>query len=158
MPRGAAVPERNLVPERSPKMGADESVRRWMRSPALATVVGVLYFLAAKLGFGLTSSSGFVQVFWPAIGLGVGALIGLGSSARWPVLAAVTAANFLANLSNGYPPQIAAAACLSAATECLVPAVLIERWFGANFTLARLRHVLALLAAAAGGSAASAEC
>jgi hypothetical protein len=87
MPRGASVPEGNLVPERSPKMGADESVRRWMRSPALATVVGVLYFLAAKLGFGLTSSSGFVQVFWPAIGLGVGALIGLGSSARWPVLA-----------------------------------------------------------------------
>ena len=99
-----------------------------------------------------------VAVFWPAMGFGVGVLIGLGPSARWPVLAAITVANFLANLSSGDPPQIAAATCLSEATECLVPALLVERWFGPEFNLTRLRHVLGLLAAAAFGSAVGSVC
>ena len=43
-------------------------------------------------------------------------------------------------------------------TECLVPALLVERWFGPAFNLARLRHVLGLLAAAAFGSAAGSVC
>lgn len=105
--------------------------RRQARSIVLALAVGCLFFLAAKLGLGLPSSSGFVAVFWPAMGFGVGVLIGLGPSARWPVLAAITVANFLANLSSGDPPQIALATCLSEAVECLIPAILIERWFGA---------------------------
>lgn len=92
------------------------------------------------------------------MGFGVGVLIALGPSARWPVLATITVANFLANLSIGDPPQIAVATCLSEATECLVPALLVERWFGPEFNLARLRHVLGLLAAAAFGSAAGSVC
>jgi integral membrane sensor domain MASE1 len=40
----------------------------------------------------------------------------------------------------------------------LVPALLVERWFGPAFNLARLRHVLGLLAAAAFGSAAGSVC
>lgn len=99
-----------------------------------------------------------VAVFWPAMGFGVGVLIGLGPSARWPALFGIIVANFLANFSSGDPPQIAAATCLSGATECLLPALLVERWFGADLNLARLRHVLGLLAAAAVGSAASAVC
>ena len=87
------------------------------------------------------------------MGFGVAVLIGLGPSARWPVLGAITVANLLANLSSGDPPQIAAATCLSEATECLVPVLLVERWFGPEFNLARLRHVLGLLAAAMVSSA-----
>lgn len=145
-----------IVHERSRRSGGGTSARRWKRDIALAAAVGPAFFLLAKLGLGLPSSSGFVAVFWPAMGFGVGVLIGLGPNARWPVLAAITVANFLANLSSGDPPQIAAATCFSEATECLVPAVLVERWFGAEFTLARLRHVLGLLAAAVAGSAAGA--
>ncbi|MFY9786633.1 MAG: MASE1 domain-containing protein, partial [Pseudolabrys sp.] len=125
---------------------------------ALAASVGIVFFLLAKLGLGLRAASEFVAVFWPAMGFGVAVLIGLGPSARWPVLAAIIVANFLANLSSGAPPQIAAATCLSEATECLVPALLVERWFGPAFNLARLRHVLGLLAAAAFGSAAGSVC
>jgi signal transduction histidine kinase len=129
-----------------------------MYSVGIAAAVGLCFFLIAKLGLALPSSTNFVAVFWPAMGFGVGVLIGLGPSARWPVLAAITVANFLANLSSGDPPQIAAATCISEATECLLPAVLIQRWFGAQFSLGRLRHVLGLLAAAAVGSAAGAVC
>ncbi len=138
--------------------GADRSAPRWIHSFALAALVGLVLFLLAKLGLGLPSSSDFVAVFWPAMGFGAGVLIGLGPSARWPVLAAITVANFLANLSSGAPPQIAAALCLAEATECLVPALLVERWFGPEFNLARLRHVLGLLAAAAFGAAAGWVC
>jgi integral membrane sensor domain MASE1 len=144
--------------EQSQRTDAVRSTRRWTRSIGLAASVGVVFIFFAKLGLGLSSSSGFVAVFWPAMGFGVGALIGLGPNARWPVLVAITVANFLANLSSGDPPQIALATCLSEATECLLPAVLIERWFGAEFSLARLRHVLGLLVAATAGSAAGAIC
>ena len=138
--------------------GADTSAPRWTHSLALAAPIGLVFFLLAKLGLGLLAASEFVAVFWPAMGFGVAVLIGLGPSARWPVLGAITVANFLANFSSGDPPQIAAALCLSEATECLVPALLVERWFGPEFNLARLRHVLGLLAAAAVGSAAGSVC
>jgi signal transduction histidine kinase len=156
--RGVSVPDGELTLEKGPRLGADKSARRWSRRIAIVAAVGIPFFLAAKLGLGLPASSGYVAVFWPAMGLGVGVLIGLGPSERWLVLVAITAANFLANLSSGDPPQIATATCLSEAAECLLPAVLVERWFGAGFSLARLRHVLGLLAAAVIGSAAGAVC
>jgi signal transduction histidine kinase len=131
--------------------------RRW-HVWAIAGTVAILFFLTARLGLGLPASSTFVAVFWPAMGLGVGVLIALDAAARWPVLAAITVANFLANWSNGAPPQIALATCLSEATECLVPTLLVQRWFGAGFSLSRLRGVLGLLAAGAFGSAAGAVC
>jgi signal transduction histidine kinase len=128
------------------------------RSVALAATIGPTFFLLAKLGIGLPWQSGYVDVFWPAMGFGVGILIGLGPSVRLPVLASIAVANFLANLSSGDPPQIAAAKCLSEATECLTPVWLIERWFGPHLSLDRFRHVLGLLAAGSAGSAAGAIC
>jgi integral membrane sensor domain MASE1 len=135
--------------------GQGQHVRRFM----LAVLVGVGFFFAAKLGLGLPSSSGFVAVFWPAMGFGVGMLIGLGPSERWPVLSAITVANFLANFTSGDPPQIALATCLSEATECAIPAILVHRWFGTEVNLLRrLRYVFGLLTAAGIGSAAGAIC
>jgi signal transduction histidine kinase len=129
------------------------------QSIAVAVGIGVVFFLIAKLGLGLPSPSGFVAVFWPAMGFGVGMLIGLGPSHRWPVLIAITVANFLANFSSGDPPQIALATGLSEAIECSIPAILVHRWFGSEVNLLRrLRYVLGLLAAATIGSAAGAIC
>ena len=156
-PEPCSMPDGRLA-DGEGQRGTDRSAPRWTHSLALAASVGIVFFLLAKLGLGLRAASEFVAVFWPAMGFGVAVLIGLGPSARWPVLAAIIVANFLANLSSGAPPQIAAATCLSEATECLVPALLVERWFGPAFNLARLRHVLGLLAAAAFGSAAGSVC
>jgi integral membrane sensor domain MASE1 len=142
--------------DQSQPLHADKSARWWTQNAVLAAAVGIAFFGAAKLGLGLPSSSGFVAVFWPAMGFGVGMLIGLGPNARWPLISAITVANFLANLSSGDPPPIATATCISEAAECLLPALLVERWFGAKFTLGRLRHVLGLLAAGGIGSAAGA--
>ena len=91
--------QEGTLSEQNQRSAADR-FRRQARSIALALAVGVLFFLTAKLGLGLPSSSGFVAVFWPAMGFGVGVLIGLGPSERWPVLAAITVANFLANLRS----------------------------------------------------------
>ena len=68
-----------------PECETDLVTRRSMRSIGLTAAVGSAYFLAAKLGIGLPSSSGFVSVFWPAFGLSSGVLIALGPRARWPV-------------------------------------------------------------------------
>jgi signal transduction histidine kinase len=134
---------------------AADLTRRSMRSIGLTAAVGSAYFLAAKLGIGLPSNSGFVSVFWPAFGLSSGVLIALGPRARWPVGAGVIVASVATHLDNGDPLWVVAALALGSAAETLITAGLIERYFGSGFSLDRLRHVLGLVAAVVLGSVAS---
>jgi signal transduction histidine kinase len=113
------------------------------------------YFLIAELGLGLYGQTNWVSVFWPAFGVSAGSLIALGPSARWQVATGVIFAILLAHLIAGDPPWLGPSFALSDAAEALVTAGLIHHYFGASFTLDRLRHVLGLLAAAIPGSLAS---
>src|SRR5215468_2741473 len=71
---------------------------RWSGSIALAVVVGIVYFLAARLSLALLTKPEGVAVFWPAAGVSAGVLIALGSRARWPVIFGTMAATITANL------------------------------------------------------------
>lgn len=70
----------------------------------LAILVGIAYFLAARLSLVLLTKPDGVAVFWPAAGVASGLLIALGPSARWSVAAGTMVATVLANLylSNRY--------------------------------------------------------
>ena len=96
-----------------------------------------------------------MAVFWPASGVAAGALIALGPRARWPVAigtaAATIAANFLGDRT--FAGSVAFAVCNVG--EAVLAAHLIERQFGSDFSLDRLRHVLGLLAAAVFATAVS---
>src|SRR5262245_26963399 len=124
------------------------STARWIGSIGLAAVVGIAYFLAARLSLFLLTQPEGVAVFWPAAGIASGALIVFGRDARLPVVVATIVATIVANVLSDRTIWAAGAKALCNAGEALLVAGLIERYFGSRFNLDRLTHVLGLLAAA----------
>jgi PAS domain S-box-containing protein len=133
--------------ERRRPAGA-ELPRRWVRQVGLAAAVGFAYFFAAQLSLGLLTKPDGVAVFWPAAGVSAGVLIALGRSAWAPVALGAMVATLVANLMGDRTIWSATAFAVCNAVEALLTAWLIELYVGPRFTLGRLRHVLALLAAA----------
>src|SRR5262249_1638486 len=121
--------------------------REWARSIALSVLVGVAYFLAARLSLLLLTKPDGVAVFWPASGVAAGVLIALGPSARLPVAAGAAIATIVANLMGGrtFMSAIVFAACN--AGEALLTGWMVERYFGPVFSLDRLSHVMGLVTA-----------
>src|SRR6516225_5092885 len=134
---------------------ASNFTRRWAGSIGLGAAVGLAYFLAAWLSYGLALKSEGLAVFWPASGVSSGILIALGSRQRWPVVSGVMIAVVADHLIMADPLRVGIAFALSDAVETLTIAGLIERYFGAEFSLDRLRHVLGMLAAAVIGTCVS---
>jgi signal transduction histidine kinase len=138
--------------QRQRTVAADDLARRWLGGVVLAVVVGFAYFLAGRLGVGLVMKPEGVAVFWPAAGISSGVLIALGPRARWPVAAGVIAATVIVHLVIAEPLWAGATLGVCNAAEALITAGLIERYFGADFALDRLRQVLGLIAAAIVGT------
>lgn len=113
----------------------------------LAAVLGIAYFFAARLSLALLTKPDGVAVFWPAAGVSAGVLIALGPPARWPVAIGAMAATIVANILGDRNIWGAAVFAVCNAGEALITAGLIEYYFGATFSLGRLRHVLGLLGA-----------
>ena len=129
--------------------------RQWISAIGLALAVGIAYFLAARLSLSLLTKPDGVAVFWPASGVAAGALIALGPHMKWPVAIGAAAATVVANLLGDRTLAGAVTFALCNAGEALLTAGLIERQFGSDFALDRLRKVLGLVAAAAFASAMS---
>jgi signal transduction histidine kinase len=128
---------------------------RWVGSIGLAVAVGIAYFVAARLSLALLANPEGVAVFWPAAGVSAGALIALGSRARWPVVVGTMAATIVANLSGDRNLWSAVLFALCNAGEAVLTAWLIGHYFGSDFRLNKLGNVLGLAAAAIIGSAVS---
>jgi integral membrane sensor domain MASE1 len=128
--------------------------RRWVGSIGLAAAVGSVYFLAGLLGISLLMPPDEgVAVFWPAAGISSGVLIALGPGAPWPVVAGAMVATIVLSLLSKRDVLTTCAFVLGNTAEPLIIAGLIEHYFGARFSLDRLRPVLGLLAAAVAGPA-----
>jgi signal transduction histidine kinase len=152
----AAVPESALAYGHGLRIAAADPARRWLVGTVLAVAVGVAYFLAGRLGVGLVLQPEGVAVFWPAAGISSGVLIALGPRARWPVAAGVIGATIVVHLVIAEPLWVGAAFGVCNAAEALITAGLIDRYFGTDFNLDRLRQVLGFLFAALIGTAISA--
>jgi PAS domain S-box-containing protein len=132
-----------------------EPTRRWVTWIGLSVAVGMVYFLAARLSLSLLTKPDGVAVFWPAAGVAAGVLIALGPGARLPVAVGAMAATIAANLLGDRTIWSAIVFALCNAGEAVLTAGVIEFYFGASFSLGRLRHVLGMLAAAIVGTAVS---
>jgi signal transduction histidine kinase len=130
-------------------------VTRWIGSIGLAAAIGIAYFLAARLSLELLTKPEGVAVFWPASGVAAGALIALGTRARWPVVVGTMAATIVANLLGDRNIWGSILFALCNAGEAVLTAWFIQRYFGSGFRLVRLRNVLGLVAAAIIGAAVS---
>jgi integral membrane sensor domain MASE1 len=115
--------------------------RRSVGVIGVAVAVGIGYFLAARLSLFLLAKPDGVAVFWPAAGISSGILIAFGREVRWPVAVGTMAATILANITSDRTIWSASAFALCNAGEALFVAWLIERYFGAEFNLGRLRQV-----------------
>ena len=129
--------------------------RRLGAGIGLAVAIGLAYFLAAFLSYHLALQPEGLAVFWPASGVSSGLLIALGPRARWSVVSGVIVAVVADHLIMADPLRVGIAFALSDAAETLIIAGLIEHYFGAKFSLDRLRHVLGMLAAAVIGTCVS---
>jgi signal transduction histidine kinase len=129
--------------------------RGWIYSLVITIALAIAYFLAARLSLFLLTEPDGVAVFWPAAGVSAGALIGLGSGARLPVIAGTMAATVTANLLGDRNIGSAIVFALCNAGEAMLVAALIERHFGASFSLDKPRNVFGLLAATIVGTAIS---
>jgi PAS domain S-box-containing protein len=134
---------------------ADETARQWINAIGLTVLVGLAYFLAARLSLALLTKPDGVAVFWPASGVAAGVLIALGPSARLPVAAGAMVATIVANLLGDRTLFSALVFALCNAGEAVLTAWLVERQFGPRFTLDSLPQVLGLLLAAIVGTAVS---
>ena len=120
----------------------------WLGAVGLFVVVGIAYFLAARVGVVLGVSQG-VPIFWPAAGIAVGAFITLGPNARLPVAVAVVAATIASGILIGRSLSLTITFAFFNTGEALLTAWLIERWFGRAFTLETVRQVLGFVVASA---------
>ena len=131
------------------RSAANSVARRWGESIGLAALVGLGYFLAARLSIGLVLKPEGVAVFWPAAGISSGVLIALGCRrARWPVAAEVTLATIAIHELTADPLWAGTALGVSNAAEALITAELIELYFGTHFQFDRVVEVLGLVVAA----------
>jgi signal transduction histidine kinase len=146
--RSDSMPQSLAAPAHTKRSPAHQLIRTWAYGIALAAAVGTAYWLAAQLSLGLLMQPDGVAVFWPAAGISSGALIALGPRARWPVAGGAMAATIGANLAGDRDIWASAAFALCNAAEALIAAGLIAYYFGAGFTLNRLRQVVGLLGAA----------
>jgi signal transduction histidine kinase len=133
-----------------------EPMRQWAGSVVLAIAVAIVYFLAARLSFFLVTKPDDVAAFWPAAGVAAGVLIAVGPGKRLPVAAGTIAASIPANLVGNWSLWTSIVFALCNAGQVLLMAGLIERYFGAPFSLDSLRQVLGLFAAAIVGTAVAA--
>src|SRR5438045_3553026 len=104
------------------------STQQWARSIGLATAVGIVYFLAARLSLLLLTKPDGVAVFWPASGVAAGVLIALGPRARLPVAAGAMVATIIANLMGDRTLLSSVVFALCNAGEALLAAWLIEHF------------------------------
>jgi len=141
-----------LLAHDQPAHFAAHDLTHWVRGIGLAVAVGLGYFLAAAFSVRLILEPEGVAVFWPAAGLSSGLLIVLGPRARWPVLAGVIAATVATHLIIKDPLWAGVALGLCNGAEALITAGLIQHYFGGNFNIVRLRHVITLLGAAVAGT------
>ncbi len=113
----------------------------------LTALIGVGYYIAARLSLLLQVQPENIAVFWPAAGLSAGALIALGPRAIRPVGIAVVLATFIANVGSGANVVLALLFGLCNAVECVGVALIVWRLHGHPFELDTLGKVLGFLAA-----------
>ena len=130
------------------KLAVGQASGQWANWIGLSILVGVAYFLAARLSLLLLTKPDGVAVFWPASGVAAGALVALGPRARLPVAVGAAVATIVANLMGDRSILSAFVFALCNAGEALLTGWLIQRYFGRNFALDRLSHVLGLVTAA----------
>ncbi|MDP2410954.1 MAG: MASE1 domain-containing protein [Pseudolabrys sp.] len=104
----------------------------------LLVVVGLAYFLLARLGLQLASINPSASPIWPATGLALAAVL-LGGVRVWP---AILIAAFAANAVTAGTPATAAFIAVGNTLEAVVGGFLVMRWSGGRDTFSTPAQVV----------------
>jgi PAS domain S-box-containing protein len=107
------------------------------RPIALATAVGLLYFLAGKLGLDFAFLHASATPVWPPAGIALAAFLILGLRI-WPV---IFVGAFLINISTAGSVATSLAIALGNTLEGLLGAELVNRFAGGRNVLDRVRNI-----------------
>jgi integral membrane sensor domain MASE1 len=121
-----------------------------------ALAIGIVYFLAARIGWALLFMPSGVAVFSPASGVAAGVLMAFGRRARPALVMGVVAGAVAANLVSDRNLWTGLFEGFCNAGEAVLLVWLLERWFGPSFAFSDLRRALGFFAAALLAAAASA--
>src|SRR5260221_5372640 len=114
--------------------------------PAMAGI----YVGAAKLGLSLATTAEQVTAVWPPTGIALAAVLLFGYRV-WP---AIAVGAFVANVSTSESVATACGIAFGNTLEAILGAWLLQAGAGFDYSLARLKDVIALVVLAAGASAA----
>jgi two-component sensor histidine kinase/integral membrane sensor domain MASE1 len=128
----------------------------WISAVGWGAAIGVVYFLASRLGHSLLVPPLGLSVFWPASGIAVGILITRGQRALPALIIGVMAGTIVSNLMSDRALPAAIFKGLCNVSEPVIVAWFLERLFGPEFSFTDLRRVLGFLTAAAVATAISA--
>jgi len=124
--------------------------RRWLDAGAVVLLAGA-YYLAAKIGLRLAYLNGAVTALWPPVGVGI-AVLTLYGPRLWPGI--VIGDLLVADFSTPLGTVLGQTA--GNTLEVVVAALILRRLAGRRPAMDRVGNVLALVAAAAIGTAISA--
>jgi PAS domain S-box-containing protein len=128
----------------------------WIATLGAASVIALVYFLAAEVGLAFLANPSDVAVFWPASGIAVGILVAAGRRAGMALVVGVVVGTVASNLTSDRSLLTSVLKGLCNAGESVLVAWLLERWFGQPFAFRDLRRVAGFFAAAAIATAISA--
>ena len=121
-----------------------------------ASGIAIAYFLATRLGLALRAVSSDVAVFWPASGIAAGILV-ITRRQAWPaVVVGLVVGTVAASLLSDRSLLTSIFKGFCNASEAVLVAWLVDRWFGRPFMFGDLRRVAGFLAAASFATATSA--
>ena len=132
------------------------AVRVWAATLGWASIVAIVYFLAAQLGLALLCKQSGMAAFWPASGIAAGTLIALGRRASVPLVIGVVVGTVAANLMIDRDLLTSLLQGICNAGEAVLAAWLLQRWFGRPFAFSDLSRVAGFFAVAGIAAAASA--
>jgi PAS domain S-box-containing protein len=117
----------------------------WGRHLAWAGLIGVLYFLLARLSLNFVVQPEGIAIIWPANGFLLAVLL-LSQRRRWlGLLGAACLANFAANVSVNNGPVLSLGLAVINCIEAGLAAWLMDRFFERPISLNRLKEMIGLL-------------
>src|SRR4051794_19894731 len=106
-----------------------------------AIMVGVCYYLGAKLGFALTLRPQPISTLWPPNSILLAGLLLTPTSWWWMLLLAALPAHLAVELNSGFPPTLVLGWFVSNCSEALIGAGIVRTLVGRPIRFDRSRDV-----------------
>ncbi len=114
-----------------------------------AVLVGLAYYIGAKIGFALTLKPHPVSTLWPPNSILLAAFLLTSTSSWWALLAGAFVAHLAVQLQGGIPIPMVLGWFVSNASEALIGATIVRRYITGPLDLASFRQVSIFVVGAA---------